>query len=162
MLARPRSVAAGRAVARGFHEARTMEHGSSEGVNVAFDGSSRPPTERRLPEVGSMKASKRAQFVTEVSCPDCQGVLRSESEGPHDVLRFVCRVGHAFALETLIASKRDRLEDTLWSAIILVGDIAELEERLARTPGTAPSLRRVARSRQAAAKLREIVEKHFP
>src|SRR5262249_49318127 len=113
--------------------------------------------------IGAMKAPKVTPLhVTDVSCPDCQGVLRSEAEGPCEVLRFVCRVGHAFALETLIAAKRDRLEDTIWSAIILLGDISALEERRAKTPGVAPSPSSLARSRQAVAKLREIVETHFP
>ncbi len=45
------------------------------------------------------------------SCPDCGGVLWEINDG--DLLRFRCRVGHAFSVESMISGQADEIEAAL-------------------------------------------------
>jgi two-component system chemotaxis response regulator CheB len=53
--------------------------------------------------------------VSPYTCPECHGVLVRLDEG--DVPRFRCHTGHAFSLDTLLASVTESVEDTLWNAL---------------------------------------------
>jgi two-component system chemotaxis response regulator CheB len=64
------------------------------------------------------------------SCPDCGGVLWEIQDG--DLLRFRCRVGHAFSVESVLAGQDDALEDALWTALKTLEESADLSRRLAK------------------------------
>lgn len=49
------------------------------------------------------------------ACPECGGTLWELSEP--DLLRFRCRVGHAFTADTLLVEQSEALEAALWSAL---------------------------------------------
>ena len=68
--------------------------------------------------------------VTEIGCPGCSGVLSQwmDGEGPH--LRFVCKVGHAYSLSSLLQAKEAQLEDALWSALSVFQHVEMLDELL--------------------------------
>ena len=77
------------------------------------------------------------------SCPACGGVLW-EAEDP-DVLRFRCRVGHAYTAEGAVDGQGEALEDALWAALRALQERAQLSERIARrleASGSAHSRRR--------------------
>ncbi|HUP83227.1 MAG TPA: chemotaxis protein CheB [Candidatus Limnocylindria bacterium] len=63
------------------------------------------------------------------ACPDCSGALWQTDDGR--ILRYRCRVGHAYGPDALMEVKASELEQTLWSAINVMEERAELSERLA-------------------------------
>lgn len=103
--------------------------------------------------------------VTEIGCPDCSGVLSQykDGDGPH--LRFVCKIGHAYSLYSLMQAKEEQLEHALWSAVSLSQHVEMLDELLlkhidesglsVRTEGLAARLRQV---RAQAARIRTVIE----
>ena len=68
------------------------------------------------------------------ACPDCGGVLWELTDD--EILRFRCRVGHAFTAETLLTTQAHAVEQALWSAL------RALEEQAAVTRRIAERLRR--------------------
>jgi two-component system chemotaxis response regulator CheB len=63
-------------------------------------------------------------------CPDCSGALFVASEQP--VLRFRCRIGHAWTVGNLVAQQDVTVETALWTAVRTLQEKADLVERLAR------------------------------
>lgn len=49
------------------------------------------------------------------TCPECHGVLTRLKEG--DLVRFRCHTGHAFSVDSLLASLTENIEANLWTAI---------------------------------------------
>lgn len=62
-------------------------------------------------------------------CPDCSGVLWEIREGP--LLRFRCRVGHAWAAEQLLQQQGQEVEAALWMAMRALEDRVSLSRQLA-------------------------------
>lgn len=101
--------------------------------------------------------------LTNLSCPECGGPLnRSAGESP----RFRCRVGHAFAAASLGEASAQAIESSLWAAIRLLEQRAQLdgarvsEERDRGRPAAAASYRqRAAEVTGHAHVLREVLAK---
>lgn len=66
-------------------------------------------------------------------CPDCNGSLYTVDEGA--LLRFRCRVGHAWGAENLIHQQGVSIEGALWVALRTLEEKAELSQRLADRAG---------------------------
>jgi len=62
------------------------------------------------------------------SCPECGGVLWEIQDG--DLLRFRCRVGHAFSVESVLAEQSNALEEGLWVALKTLQESADFAQRL--------------------------------
>ena len=63
-------------------------------------------------------------------CPDCGGALwELETEG--DLLRFRCRVGHAYAQDNLTAAQAEEVERALWVALRALEERAAMARRVA-------------------------------
>jgi len=73
---------------------------------------------------------ERAGKPSAFSCPECGGVLWELEDG--DLLRFRCRVGHAFSLETLQAEQTQAVEEALWSALKTLEESMSLSQRMAQ------------------------------
>jgi two-component system chemotaxis response regulator CheB len=63
------------------------------------------------------------------ACPACGGVLWELDDD--ELLRFRCRVGHAYSPDTLRAKKLETLEDARWVALRGLEEQAALAQRLA-------------------------------
>jgi two-component system chemotaxis response regulator CheB len=62
-------------------------------------------------------------------CPDCGGTLWELREG--DLVRFRCRVGHAWTSDALLASQSETLDAALWTALRALEESAALSKQLA-------------------------------
>jgi two-component system chemotaxis response regulator CheB len=71
-------------------------------------------------------------------CPECGGVLwEIDQEG---LLRYRCRVGHAYTADNLEAEQRFNIETALWAALRALEESAALYRKLADR-GRTPNLR---------------------
>jgi two-component system chemotaxis response regulator CheB len=62
------------------------------------------------------------------SCPECGGVLWELQDG--EMLRFRCRVGHAYTSETLTSEQATAVEHALWSALRALEEQAAVRRRI--------------------------------
>jgi len=53
--------------------------------------------------------------LSNFSCPECHGVLSKLKDG--NLTRYRCHTGHAYSVDTLLASITEKIEDGLYSAI---------------------------------------------
>ena len=63
------------------------------------------------------------------SCPECGGVLWEVHDG--NLLRFRCRVGHAYSVDSVLAGQTEAVEEALWTALKTLEESASLSRRLA-------------------------------
>jgi two-component system, chemotaxis family, protein-glutamate methylesterase/glutaminase len=68
--------------------------------------------------------------VSAFVCPDCNGTLWELSGG--ETLRYRCRVGHAFAIDSLLARHRESIETAFWVALRALEERGWLLRRLVR------------------------------
>jgi two-component system chemotaxis response regulator CheB len=71
---------------------------------------------------------QHANTATELTCPDCSGPLWQRDEKG---TAFRCLVGHAYRLQSLVEASGGQLDQTLWAAIRLFEQRANLTRRIA-------------------------------
>jgi two-component system chemotaxis response regulator CheB len=106
--------------------------------------------------------------ATPYTCPECHGVLMRVEQG--GIPRFRCHHGHAFALDSLLASSTEAVEAALWEALRAVEEtvllLREAAACHARGSGAGdavadPRFEQKAREAEArAALIREAVRRH--
>jgi two-component system chemotaxis response regulator CheB len=64
------------------------------------------------------------------SCPDCGGVLTEVDD--EKLIRFRCRVGHAYSADILLESQEGTIEQALYTALRALEERADLSRRVAR------------------------------
>ncbi len=93
-----------------------------------------------------LNGDERAGHPSAYSCPECGGVLWEIDDGGR-LLRFRCRVGHAYSLGSMLAGQSDQVEDALWAALKTLEERTSLITRLgerARAGGRTALARRYA------------------
>lgn len=85
-----------------------------------------PEPEELIPEASPQEFGPPTAFT----CPDCGGSLWELAEG--DLVRYRCRVGHAYSPASMLDAESDRVERALWSAVRTLKESAELCRRVAK------------------------------
>lgn len=88
--------------------------------------------DQAAPEIDAARQD-RPGVPSAFSCPDCHGVLWEVRDGP--MLRFRCRVGHAYSAQSLLADQEESVEDAMWSAYRALEESAAMAGRLAHRLG---------------------------
>lgn len=79
-------------------------------------------------DVRDMENDDRPNRASPYSCPDCGGVLwEMDDEG---LLRFRCRVGHAFSAAAVLEEQSEATERALWMALKTLEERASLLRRM--------------------------------
>jgi two-component system chemotaxis response regulator CheB len=79
-------------------------------------------------ELDAVQRHERPGAPAGFGCPECGGALWDLREG--EMLRFRCRVGHAWSAGTLLAAQSDSLEVALWTALRALEESAALSQRV--------------------------------
>jgi two-component system, chemotaxis family, protein-glutamate methylesterase/glutaminase len=87
------------------------------------------------------------------SCPACGGVLWEVDDT--DLLRFRCRVGHAFTAESALDGQADDVERALWMALRALRERAHLSERIASRSQASGAVKSAQRFETLAREARE-------
>ena len=93
----------------------------------------------------------------------CDGPIREEKDGARTEYR--CRVGHAFSMDSFLAAQNERLERSLWAAVQLLEEKADLLRRVSGRLSTGRRARPTRLEKKArecamhAATIRKVFEK---
>ncbi|MDP9241031.1 MAG: hypothetical protein M3O55_10420, partial [Actinomycetota bacterium] len=98
-----------------------------------------PPPPPQLHRESAMAEMDKSAITTEeptggpsgLTCPDCAGTLYEMEAG--DMLRFRCRVGHAWSAESLAVEQGLAFESALWMAMRSLEEKAALGRQMAET-----------------------------
>lgn len=121
-----------------------------------------PPPEMRA-EV-DMALGKRLSIATEnwlgehtnVTCPDCGGVLwQVSAESP---LRYRCHTGHGFTADVLEKAEAEKVEEAMWVAMRTLRERAETLRRLAERAAPAERRHWQDRAREADAHADQVAQ----
>jgi two-component system chemotaxis response regulator CheB len=111
---------------------------------------------------GALSEEDRPGVPAAMSCPDCNGAMFVLDEG--SVVRYRCRVGHAWSPESLLAEQVEAAEGALWAAIRVLEEKAALHRQLATRAGerradlaSSYHLERSDEAQQSAATLRDLL-----
>jgi two-component system chemotaxis response regulator CheB len=81
-------------------------------------------------DMGTIEDEEKPGTPSVFGCPECGGVLWELQDD--ELLRFRCRVGHAYGAEGLLAAQSESLDTALWSAFRALEENAALCRRLAQ------------------------------
>jgi two-component system chemotaxis response regulator CheB len=88
-----------------------------------------PPAEQQADEFALADRHKQPGIPSTMSCPECHGTLWEVKD--EDLVRFRCRVGHAYSDEALLVHQSEQLEAALWTALRALEEHSALARRLA-------------------------------
>jgi two-component system chemotaxis response regulator CheB len=106
----------------------------------------------------SLRDEIRPGVPSRFTCPECQGVLWEIDDD--ELLRFRCRVGHAYSSESLLAGQFDAVEAALWAALRALEENISLSSRVGkrmRNRGHMQSAERFERQAREAGKQAEVL-----
>lgn len=80
-------------------------------------------------EMSEIENDNHVGEPSEFACPECGGVLWEIEQG--DLLRFRCRVGHAYTADHLQAAQRHAVESALWAGLRALEESLSMYRKLA-------------------------------
>jgi two-component system chemotaxis response regulator CheB len=122
--------------------------------------------EAAIPELdeAALAENDRPGRPAAMTCPDCNGAMFELDEG--SMVRFRCRVGHAWSLESLLVEQVEAAEGALWAAIRALEEKSALHRRMTDDPNwrQGPMTQayhhdRATEAERAAAMLREMLRR---
>ena len=98
----------------------------------SMNGDARDEVEVEIAELdpGGLRADERPGTPSGYTCPECHGVLWEIEDG--ELVRYRCRVGHAYGAETLLAEQAASVEGALWTALQSLKERAAMGRRMMR------------------------------
>lgn len=79
-------------------------------------------------DMSELENEDKVGTPSEFACPECGGVLWEIDQG--DLLRFRCRVGHAYTADHLQAAQRQAVEAALWAGLRALEESLSMYRRL--------------------------------
>lgn len=80
-------------------------------------------------DLSRQKNDTRVGTPSQYSCPECGGVLWEIQD--ESLLRFRCRVGHAFSVDSMMAEQSDAIEEAMWAALKTLEEQASISRKMA-------------------------------
>ncbi len=80
-------------------------------------------------DLSRQKNDTRIGAPSQYSCPECGGVLWEIQD--ESLLRFRCRVGHAFSVDSMMAEQSDAIEEAMWTALKTLEEQASISRKMA-------------------------------
>lgn len=81
-------------------------------------------------DIDALQRNERPGQPSGFASPDCGGALWELKDS--QVIRFRCRVGHAYSTESLLAQQEEALDVALWSGLRALEEQADLAHRMAQ------------------------------
>jgi two-component system chemotaxis response regulator CheB len=80
-------------------------------------------------ELPRQKDDIRVGTPSQYSCPECGGVLwEIQDQG---LLRFRCRVGHAYSVDSMMEEQSDSIEEAMWAALKTLEEQVSISRKMA-------------------------------
>jgi two-component system chemotaxis response regulator CheB len=99
-------------------------------------------------DMNAIEDENRPGTPSTFACPECGGVLWEL--GGEEILRFRCRVGHAYTANSLSVEQSEQMEGALWAAMRALEEGASLALRMADTAARGKHPRTERRYRERA------------
>ena len=80
-------------------------------------------------DFGQLHGDDQPGIVSTLTCPECNGALWELTTG--GTLRYRCRVGHAYAVESLLSEQKSAIEAAFWMALRALEERGAFLRRLA-------------------------------
>jgi len=80
-------------------------------------------------ELSRQKDGIHVGTPSQYSCPECGGVLWEIQDDK--LLRYRCRVGHAYSVESMMAEQSESIEEAMWAALKTLEEQASISHTMA-------------------------------
>jgi two-component system chemotaxis response regulator CheB len=125
----------------------SLQSGITHGAGVTNDKDKVREEEKELAidrlDFHQLNGDDQPGVVSTLTCPECHGALWELTAS--DTLRFRCRVGHAYAVDSLLAEQKESIEAAFWVALRALEERGALLRRLtgrAQKTGSKESFKR--------------------